>query len=101
GTSPSEPPIATRSAKRGTSAQTRMRGRFGKGSPARENLFSYAPAAMTLPRAQQPRLAPVLPARCARAVTAGLQSVRVTGALNLLGGQRPRLAPVCATTLCL
>ena len=34
GTSPSEPPIATRRAKRGTSAQTRMRGRFGKGPPA-------------------------------------------------------------------
>jgi hypothetical protein len=36
-------------------------------------MCSYATAAMTLPRPQQPRLAPVLPARCLRAVTAGLQ----------------------------
>src|SRR6476646_3953244 len=57
-------------------------------------MCSYATAAVTLPGAQQPRLAPVLPARCLRAVTAGLQFVRVTGALTLLGAQQPRLAPV-------
>src|SRR6478735_6226349 len=57
-------------------------------------MCSYATAAMTLLGAQQPRLAPVLPARCSRAVTAGLQFVRVTAALTLLGAQQPRLAPV-------
>src|SRR6185436_17032439 len=57
-------------------------------------MCSYATAAMTLPGAQQPRLAPVLPARCSRAVTAGLQIVRVAGALTLPGAQQPRLATV-------
>src|SRR6185437_3612466 len=62
-------------------------------------MCSYATAAMTLPGAQQPRLAPVLPARCSRAVTAELQIVRVTGALTLPGAQQPRLAPVLPPVL--
>src|ERR1700749_3474563 len=57
-------------------------------------MCSYATAALTLPGAQRPRLAPVLPARCRRAVTAGDQCVRVTGVLTLPGAQQPRLAPV-------
>src|SRR6476660_2008473 len=57
-------------------------------------MCSYATAAVTLPGAQQPRLAPVLPPRLRQAVTAGLRSARVTGALTLPGAQQSRLAPV-------
>jgi hypothetical protein len=81
GTSPSEPPIATRSAKRGRARRPEC-GAFRQGlSSIGEHVFVCNGRDDTS-GAQQPRLAPVLPPRLRQALTPGLRSARVTSALT-------------------